>query len=67
MNNLRNSSNEEAVGISLEVNDRYIDNFPKETNHNFNDTLNELFDIQKDFAENTLNALMCKGVFLDAE
>lgn len=66
MNNLRDSSNQEAVGISLDVNDRYIDNFPKKVGHDPNKTLNELFDMQKNFAENTLNDLLCKGVFSDA-
>lgn len=65
MNNLRNSSAEEAVGVSFEVNDRYLDNFPRETSHDFNSALDELFEIQSEFANDTIDKLIREGVFIN--
>ncbi len=69
MNNLRNTPTDEVpteeVGVSFEVNDRYVDNFPKEKSHDFKEALDELFKIQSDFAHNTIDKLLLEGVFVD--
>lgn len=71
MNNLRNISpkgpNKEAVGVSLDVNDRYCFNFKNDNPHNPEKSLEDIFKIHKDFANNTLDDLILRGVFEDGK
>lgn len=50
------------IGISLDVNDRYFDNF-KEGSHNPDETLEKILDIHKKFEDKTLSRLIEEGVF----
>lgn len=62
VNNLRAVNKCEAVGVSLDVNDRYFDNF-KEGSHNPDETLEKILDIHKKFENKTLSRLIKEGVF----
>lgn len=68
MSNLRNtSSNKETVDVSLDVNDRYYFNYANDVIHNPKETLGDIFKIHKDFAHNTLDDLIFRGVFEDGK